>query len=675
MSEKCRNLSKNVFDHAKMKKYLPRKTFQAVLKAENGEKLSWQDTQNYAKGLLKWAKSVGATCYSHRFDPFGHGTSEKINQWLTNNLQGDIFEKFGAEQLSFSECDASAFSNGKMPFDAKGEIHWFAAAPPYVTNKCLCIPSVLSCEEGALDEKVPLFRSCKVLNDSAKALLGALDMPCERVLAVVGAEQEYFLLDKHKYLQCPDLVTTGKLLMPCSDVTDKNKRNYCTPPSKKVDAFQRETKRRLLELGIVAKTQHGEVAPCQFELAPCCAPAVVAFQQNNLIKQTLAEVAEELNLVCLFHEKPFSHVNGSGMHNNWSLCTEKNENLFERGNTAKHNARYTILLACVVRAVDLHQSLLLASAASASNDCRLGRCEAPPKIISVALGSALDDLIQASDENFKLADDLLGPQRPFVRNRTSPLAFTQNKFEFRLVGSSATTADCNIAINCAVAETFFYLADKLNSSSDVWKDAKLFVTETLQQHGRILFDGDNYSEAWQAAASKRKLFLPPSTPELFALSPKDKQLLQNLCVANNFELNAKQCAMQTNYCNQLENQATVLLELYEKHLVPTLHKLLIRQAKIATVCTNADVAKIEEKRQKKLTTCAKNLYTCSKKLKNCLKNAPTEISVRANFFAKSLQSEMDSMEKQIATFHAICPAKLWPFACERLLSLDEDGNR
>lgn len=662
MLNRRRDFARNVFDHAKMKKYLPQKTYTAILNAEQGKEISWQDTEIYAKATLRWAKSLDATCYSHRFDPFGCSTAGKINQWLCTDLHGNLSEQFGAQQLLQDECDASAFNKMKTPFDAKGEIKLFAPLPPYVKGNCLCIPSVLTCAEGSLDEKSSLFNSCQSVNAGATRLLNALKIPCKQVLSVVGAEQEYFLLDKEKYLQRSDLVETGKILTSRCDAVCKQ-TDYCRAPSKVISNFLCEVENRLYNFGIIAKTQHKEVAPCQFELAPCCAPTIIAYWQSRLITEILAEVADDFGLVCLFHEKPFPNLNGSGKHNNWSLFADGKENLFERGNTPLQNARYAAFLACVVQAVDLHQDLLCAAAASAGNDCRLGQCEAPPRVISVALGNARTDLHNAAKiGQFDFGKDLLPTSERYVRNRTSPLAFTQNKLEFRLVGASDSLAKCNTVLNAIVAESCQKLAHRLENSNDVWKEAQQFVGEVLTQNGKILFDGDNYCANWQALAAHRKLFFAANAPQ--ALEHLEcTQLFQQQNVASPIELQALKNASLENYCEQLEKQAKVLSELCLRKVLPILRKILLQNVDLE----QQTMASFNANYRKKVDTCAKKLYIHAKAIAKCTQKAPASVAERARFFAETLVALMASTQKWISVAQSLCPDKLWPLTEESAL--------
>ncbi len=662
MCDKRKTFSQNVFDRTKMRKYLPRATYTALCNRKNGEAIPEKHIRHYAKGLLKWAKTLGATCYSHRFDPFGCGTLGKYKQLFSCDLNGKPFEEFGAEQLLHDECDASAFPCGnlKTPSNARGQIKWFAALPPYVKDNCLCIPSVLTCAEGSLDEKTALFKSCLTLEKSVLQLLNILKMPCGGVFPVVGAEQEYFLQNKQQYLQRSDMVATGRMLT--TKQSDVYLRNYCLQPNAKIRAFWNETEKRLWRLGIVAKTQHGEVSPCQFELTPCCAPTMLAYMQNRLITETLQEVADEFNMVCMLHEKPFPNMNGSGKHNNWSICTDKQQNLLDRGHSPAENARYAALIACVVRAVDLHQDLFLASAASVGNDCRVGKCEAPPGIISVSLGDALADLQKIADaRHFNLEKDCLSAPSAATRNRTSPLCFNQNKFEFRLVGASDSLSDCNTVINTTVAESVDYLCEKLINSHNVFKDIQTFVGDVLQQNGRILFDGDNYGKQWKKEATERKLYFAANTPDALKSVEQNATLFQQRNVMTFTELHAKKCAKLEVYCEQAEREVTVLARLCVNIVLPVMRKLLFQQMRAEKTIKKQNCPNdLHTKLTKKYTTCIEKLSFCAKMLQQSLQDGSATTETRATCLAEALPETIALTQRCIDEARELCPTNLWP---------------
>lgn len=663
MSTKHPKFAQNVFDNAKMKKYLPAKTCAAVIEAQNGKELPPCHAQKFANGLRKWAKSVGATHYALVFDPFCGGTVGKLHSWISRTVNGNL-KTPTAKQLLTDECDASAFCCGNSPCNAKGQIRWFAPLPAYVEDNCLHIPATLSCNKAALDEKLPLFRSCLALDKCVTKLVNLLGTKTAHVFSVVGAEQEYFLLEKYLYLQRPDLVQTGKILIEPSFTQKNMPSNYCQAPQKKVANFWQQTERRLHLLGIVAQTQHNEVAPCQAELAPCCAPAIAAYWQNQRIMQTLRIVADKQNLACLLHEKPFSHLSGSGKHNNWSLfCNGKN--LFDRGTTPQQHAQYAVLIACMVQAVSLHQELLCLSAASCGNDERLGQCEAPPPVISLSLGNALADLAEAASPNFRFGHQLLSPPKDAPRNRTSPLVLTQGKFEFRLVGACASIAACNTVLNAAFAETADELATQLQKSSNVWTQAHAFVANVLKNCCNVLFDGDNYSAFWQEEAKRRKLFWAENVPKTLAAS-KQSNLLQKLKILSAEEQNAWRTAMLNQYCQQRQNQAIVLAEMC-RDVVPIVDKTLCLQRK-AEEQTGQNVP---NRHLSKLLCCKKMLDLCARRLSKQIENATRDVEQRAVLFAMPLEKIILVTKRWLSTARNLCPQNLWPFPdCTEILRYD-----
>lgn len=661
MSTKRPKFAQNVFDNAKMKKYLPSKTFDAVVEAQNGKELPPCHAQKFANGLCKWAKLVGATRYALVLDPFCGGTVGKMHSWISTTPNGKVLKNPTAKQLLTDECDASAFGCGNSQCNAKGQIRWFAPLPAYVEENCLRVPATLSCNQTALDEKLPLFRSCLALDKCVTKLVNLLGTKTLRVFSVVGAEQEYFLVEKRHYLQRPDLVQAGKILTEDCFWGKNVPPNYCQAPHKKVANFWQQTERRLGLLGIVAQTQHNEVSPCQAELAPCCAEALVAYWQNQRIMQTLRSVADKQNLACLLHEKPFPHLSGSGKHNNWSLfCNGKN--LFERGTTPQQHAQYAVLIACMVQAVSLHQKLLCLSAMSCGNDERLGQCEAPPQVISLSLGNALADLVEAASPNFRFGHQLLSPPQNAPRNRTSPLVLTQGKFEFRLVGACASIAACNTVLNAAFAETADILATQLQNAPDVWAQAQAFVADVLKNCGNVLFDGDNYSAFWQEEANRRKLFFAQNTPQAIVAS-KQENLLQKLKILSAEEQNAWHTAMLNQYCRQRQTQATVLAEMC-REVLPIVNKTICFERKAeGQTSQNAP-----SRRMAKLLCCKKMLDSCAKQLSKQTERATHDVEQRAVLFGMPLEKTILSAQRWLSTARSLCPKNLWPLPdCTEIL--------
>ena len=572
--------AENVFDYRKMRKYLPAKTYKAIVNARehNGE-LTDKDVEIYAEALKKWATAKGVTRYTHWFQPLNNFTAEKRDSLTSINREGEAIIKFRGKELTTGEGDASSFPNGGMrqTFEARGITNWDYTAFAFIKGDSLCIPTTFCGFNGEiLDKKTPLLRSSYALNKQALRILNKLGMPRSRVRSVVGAEQEYFIISKELYGKRSDLVYTGRTLFGAAPPKGQElDAHYFRPPTDDVIRFMQDVDNELWKLGIIVKTEHNEVAPCQCELAPCYSDSTDACNQNQLIMETLKTTAEKHGLKCLLHEKPFDKINGSGKHNNWSLITDRDENLFETGSTAQENARYLLFLAGVVKAVDEYNDLLLASVASASNDLRLGGYEAPPQILTVFLGEPLDKTIQyACGGKWRAGKDCL-PKIVNVtdRNRTSPFAFTGNKFEFRMVGSSASISDVNTTLNVIVAESLRQFADELDNACDVWQKTGELITQVFAEHKRVIFDGNNYSDDWIEEAKKRGLLNADAVESIEFLSrEKNLRLFERHGVLTRREQLARQDVLLQTYCNAVQTEGAVTAEMFYKQIAPCVEK-------------------------------------------------------------------------------------------------------
>ncbi len=572
--------AENVFDYRKMRKYMPAKTYKAIVNARehNGE-LTDRDVEIYAEALKKWATAKGVTRYTHWFQPLNNFTAEKRDSLTSINREGEAIIKFRGKELTTGEGDASSFPNGGMrqTFEARGITNWDYTAFAFIKGDSLCIPTTFCGFNGEiLDKKTPLLKSSYALNKQALRILNKLGMPRSRVRSVVGAEQEYFIINKELYGKRSDLVYTGRTLFGAAPPKGQElDAHYFRPPTDDVIRFMQDVDDELWKLGIIVKTEHNEVAPCQCELAPCYSDSTDACNQNQLIMETLKTTAEKHGFKCLLHEKPFDKINGSGKHNNWSLITDRDENLFETGNTAQENARYLLFLAGVVKAVDEYNDLLLASVASASNDLRLGGYEAPPQILTVFLGEPLDKTIQyACGGKWRAGKDCL-PKIVNVtdRNRTSPFAFTGNKFEFRMVGSSASISDVNTTLNVIVAESLRQFADELDNACDVWQKTGELITQVFAEHKRVIFDGNNYSDDWIEEAKKRGLLQADAVESIAFLSrEKNLQLFERHGVLTRREQLARQDILLQTYCNAVQTEGAVTAEMFNKQIAPCVEK-------------------------------------------------------------------------------------------------------
>ena len=490
-------------------------------------------------------------------------------------------------------------------------------------------------------------------------------MPRSRVRSVVGAEQEYFIINKELYGKRSDLVYTGRTLFGAAPPKGQElDAHYFRPPTDDVIRFMQDVDDELWKLGIIVKTEHNEVAPCQCELAPCYSDSTDACNQNQLIMETLKTTAEKHGFKCLLHEKPFDKINGSGKHNNWSLITDRDENLFETGNTAQENARYLLFLAGVVKAVDEYNDLLLASVASASNDLRLGGYEAPPQILTVFLGEPLDKTIQyACGGKWRAGKDCL-PKIVNVtdRNRTSPFAFTGNKFEFRMVGSSASISDVNTTLNVIVAESLRQFADELDNACDVWQKTGELITQVFAEHKRVIFDGNNYSDDWIEEAKKRGLLQADAVESIAFLSrEKNLQLFERHGVLTRREQLARQDILLQTYCNAVQTEGAVTAEMFNKQIAPCVEKY---QTELALLIDRKN--KLSEKtatEADKLNRIVKLTDDCAKAsayLQEKLRQIPTENSVeKARYCQTVIRPSYNEVRLCADELERLCPANEW----------------
>mgnify|MGYP000755218366 FL=1 len=512
-----------VFSEDVMKKWLPKDVYKKLAATiEGGEPLDLDVANAVAHAMKEWAISKGATHYAHWFQPLSGITSEKHDSFLEPNYDGTAITKFSGKALIKGESDASSFPNGglRATFEARGYTAWDATSPAFIKDDVLCIPTAFCSYTGeALDKKTPLLRSMTALDEQAKRVLALFGKTPKKVVPSVGDEQEYFLIKKDAYRRRRDLVICGRTLFgaaPCKG--QELEEHYFGAIRPTVSAYMKDLDDELWALGIPAKTKHNEVAPCQHELAPVYTELNEAVDNNLLMMEKMKLIASRHDLVCLLHEKPFEGINGSGKHNNWSLGTA-DENLLEPGDTPLENLQFIVFLTAVIEAVDKYQDLLRASTASCGNDHRLGANEAPPAIVSIFLGDQLTEVVEmimdgeasvhATTDTLTFGTVILPnlEQDNTDRNRTSPFAFTGNKFEFRAVGSEANVSDANMVLDCAVAEALKAFADALEGTpADEFQEAALaYCAEHLRAHRRILFSGDGYSEAWPVEAEQRGL--------------------------------------------------------------------------------------------------------------------------------------------------------------------------
>ena len=541
----------DVFNDAVMEERLPKKVYKELKETiEEGKELSLEIADVVAHEMKEWAIEKGATHFSHWFQPMTGVTAEKHDAFITAPKEnGKVLLSFSGKELIQGEPDASSFPSGglRATFEARGYTTWDCTSPAFVRHDSaggiLCIPTAFCSYTGeALDQKTPLLRSMEAVNKQALRILRLFgNTTAKRVTPSVGAEQEYFLVDKEKWLKRKDLIYTGRTLFgampPKGQEMDDH---YLGTIRQRVSAYMKEVNEECWKLGVAAKTQHNEVAPAQHELAPIYAPVNIAQDHNQIMMRILKKVASRHGMRCLLHEKPFAGVNGSGKHNNWSLTSDDGVNLLDPGKNPHENKMFLLVLACILKAVDEHADLLRVSAADVGNDQRLGGNEAPPAVISVFLGDQLEDVLDQILKNGEATHSIKGEKfatgvttlpdfrkDATDRNRTSPFAFTGNKFEFRMLGSQDSLSNCNVVLNTIAAEAFEEACDRLEKAEDFDKELNALIVEYTEKHKRIIFSGNGYSKEWQEEAKRRGLpNLPTMVDAIPALPPGTNNLLK-----------------------------------------------------------------------------------------------------------------------------------------------------
>ncbi|MDD3569683.1 MAG: glutamine synthetase III [Lachnospiraceae bacterium] len=582
----------NVFNDAVMTERLPKKVYAELKKTiKNGESLTAYVAEVVANAMKDWAIERGATHYTHWFQPMTGITAEKHEAFLTPVGDGKAIAEFSGKELIRGESDASSFPSGglRATFEARGYTAWDCTSPAFLKEDAsgltLCIPTAFCSYTGeALDKKTPLLRSMEAINTQAIRVLRLFgDKQTQRIITSVGPEQEYFLIDKQMYKKRKDLIFTGRTLFgalpPKGQELDDH---YYGTIRENVSCYMHELNRELWKLGISAKTQHNEVAPCQHELAPIYTDTNTATDHNQLIMEAMKRIASHFDLVCLLHEKPFSGVNGSGKHNNWSISTDGGQNLLEPGKNPHRNLKFLLFLVAVIKAVDVHADLLRISAANPGNDHRLGANEAPPAIISIFLGDQLEDILEQI-ECGELNNSIQGGEMSIGvstmpslkkdatdRNRTSPFAFTGNKFEFRMLGSSDSIACPNYILNTVVADVLEEFADKLEGADDFEKEAMELIRETVKQHKRIVFNGNGYSDEWVEEAERRGLpninCMVDAIPAI--KSEKAVKLFEKHHVLTKAECNSRADILYEEYTKQINIEARTMIEMVLKQIRP-----------------------------------------------------------------------------------------------------------
>ncbi|MBO6231494.1 MAG: glutamine synthetase III [Ruminiclostridium sp.] len=582
----------NVFNENVMKARLPKETFKAVKNTmDNGKRLDPAAAAVVANAMKEWAIEKGATHYTHWFQPMTGITAEKHDSFISPSAGGSVIMEFSGKELIQGEPDASSFPSGglRATFEARGYTAWDPTSYAFIKDGVLCIPTAFCSYGGeALDKKTPLLRSMEAVNRQAMRILKLFgNENVTSVKTTVGPEQEYFLVDKDDYDRRKDLIYTGRTLFGAMPPKGQElEDHYFGVIKPRVQAFMKELNEELWKLGILAKTEHNEVAPAQHELAPIFATTNIAADHNQLTMEIMQKVAKKHGLVCLLHEKPFDGVNGSGKHNNWSISTNTGVNLLEPGDTPHENAQFLLFLCAVIKAVDDYQDLLRISVASAGNDHRLGANEAPPAVISVFLGEELTEILEAIEKDepyggkekelMKVGVHVLPkfPKDTTDRNRTSPFAFTGNKFEFRMLGSAASVSGSNVVLNTVVAEELKQFADELENKQDFNAALHDLIQRTIKEHKRIIFNGNGYDDAWIAEAEKRGLSNLKTTPDALShwLDEKNVTLFTTHKVFSEAEMKSRNEILFETYEKLIKIEARTMVDMAYHDLLPCISK-------------------------------------------------------------------------------------------------------
>lgn len=581
----------NVFNESVMQARLPKNVYKALKKTmAEGKEMDSSVADVVASAMKDWAIEKGATHYTHWFQPMTGITAEKHDAFIAPAGDGKIIMEFSGKELIKGEPDASSFPSGglRATFEARGYTTWDPTSYAFVKDDTLYIPTAFGSYSGeVLDKKTPLLRSMEAINVQAIRILKKFGKDVVRVTTTVGPEQEYFLIDKEMYAKRKDLILTGRTLFGAKPAKGQElEDHYFGNIRTRVSEYMKDLDEELWKLGILAKTKHNEVAPAQHELAPIFATTNIATDHNQLTMEMMKKVAERHGLVCLLHEKPFAGVNGSGKHNNWSISTSEGENLLEPGKSPKDNTQFLLFLSAVIKAVDEYSDLLRVSVASAGNDHRLGANEAPPAIISMFLGDELTSILESIEKGEEAHDTAKAFMETGVlalpkftkdttdRNRTSPFAFTGNKFEFRSLGSTASIAGPNIVLNTIVAEELEQFADRLDKASDLTTEVLAIVKDTMQNHKRIIFNGNNYSDEWIEEAAKRGLpNLRTSVDAIPAFaSEKSVALFEKHGIFSRAEVESRTEILLEGYAKTINIEALTMLDMAKKEILPAVLK-------------------------------------------------------------------------------------------------------
>ena len=687
----------NVFNDSVMKECLPKATYKALKKTiEEGKELELSVAEVVASAMKDWAIEKGATHFTHWFQPMTGITAEKHDAFINPTGNGEVILEFSGKELIKGEPDASSFPSGglRATFEARGYTAWDCTSPAFVKDDTLCIPTAFCSYNGeALDKKTPLLRSMEAISKQAVRVLSALgNTNTKRVITTVGPEQEYFLIDKKLYDQRKDLILTGRTLFGAKAPKGQElEDHYFGTIKERVSNYMKEVDEELWKLGIYAKTKHNEVAPAQHELAPVFTTTNISTDHNQLTMEVMKKVALRHGLVCLLHEKPFAGVNGSGKHNNWSMATDDGINLLEPGKSPEANEQFLLFLVAVVKAVDEYAPLLRASAANAGNDHRLGANEAPPAIVSMFLGEQLtnileqiengDELAVTTNKKLRIGVSTLPalPKDATDRNRTSPFAFTGNKFEFRMCPSSGSISGPNFVLNAIVAEVLSEFADRLEKAHDVEAEVNDIIIETVKKHKRIIFNGNGYSEDWIEEAARRGLPNITTTVESIKslLDEKNIEVLEKHNVLTREEVHSRYEISLENYSKTINIEALTMIDMVKKYIIPS---VLSYQGEIAGIANSKKQliptlsCELEEKLLQDLSRLGNYLYAKLDTLETSVLNAKnnSDLLESAKYYRESIFINMQHLRGVVDELETLIGKNHWPLPTygELLFSVD-----
>ena len=677
-----------VFNDKVMRKRLPRDTYRALKKTVRiGRPLDKSIANVVAASMKDWAVEHGATHYTHWFQPLTGITAEKHDSFITPVENGGVILEFSGKELVQGEPDASSFPSGglRATFEARGYTAWDPTSYAFIKDDTLCIPTAFYSYGGeALDKKTPLLRSMEALNVQALRILrlfGKHDV--KRVITTVGPEQEYFLVERDMYDKRKDLIFTGRTLIgampPKGQEMDDHYFGTIKP---KVSAFMKELDEELWKLGVLAKTEHNEAAPAQHELAPIFTTTNIAADHNQITMEMMQKIAHRHGLACLLHEKPFAGVNGSGKHNNWSLCTDTGVNLLEPGDSPMENAQFLLFLSAVIKAVDEYQELLRISVATAGNDHRLGANEAPPAIVSMFLGEELEavldaiiredeDYVHHGKEEFNVGVSVLPKisKDATDRNRTSPFAFTGNKFEFRMLGSASSISDANVVLNTIVAEALCQFADALEQSPTVEEDLHSVIKATVEKHKRIVFSGNSYSKEWEEEAERRGLLNLKTTADAlpYFVSEKNVALFAKHHIFTEVEMRSRLEILFESYSKTINIEALTMLEMIKKDIIPATCAYIKDLSEIAVMKKNlsADInSDVETELITKLSQLSSCLYKKAEKLQAdmvAVSDYEGDAQRLATYYKNTIFVDMQEARADADELETLVGEKYWPY--------------